>query len=276
MTLTQTIVLITGSNQGLGLECVKKLAAEQSNYHIILCSRDSSKGAAATKSVTNIASGNTVEPLELDITSDESIANAVKTIESKYGRLDVLFNNAGISNAGGKPQREEWIAIFNVNVISTFTVTEAFVPLLRKSSFPKVVFMSSGLGSVTDTLDPNWPFYGYEAFAYSSSKSALNMVAAQYAVKYKKDGFKVNVIDPGFRATNLNAYNEHAGKAEDGATEACRIIVQGKDGQYSTFTSTEGLVNWYLHPRHTLKWNGDETHLRKLGEGNEVRSTSPS
>lgn len=242
----QTIVLVTGANQGLGFHTVKKLAAEQSNYTLLLASRDSSKGTKAAESISDLASNTSVQSIELDITSDESIAKAVDEISFKYGRLDVLFNNAGIAYGGESNPRAEWMKIYEVNVASHFLVTEAFVPLLKKATLPRIVFMSSGLGSIQDNLDPEWPFYGaFPGNPYTVSKAALNMLAVGTAVKYQQDGFKVNVIDPGFNQTNLNGYNKNANpNIEDGAVEACRIITQGKEGQYSTFSSREGIVNW--------------------------------
>jgi NAD(P)-dependent dehydrogenase (short-subunit alcohol dehydrogenase family) len=243
---SQTVVLVTGANQGLGFETVKKLAAEQANYTLLLASRDFSKGTKAAESISKLASNTNVVPIQLEVTSDDSIAKAVNQVSSKYGRLDVLFNNAGISQASQPTPRAEWLKIFEVNAISSFLVTEAFVPLLKKADLPRVVFMSSGLGSIGGNLDPKFPFYGLYLGTYSVSKAAMNMIGAQTAVKYEKDGFKVNIIDPGYNQTNLNAYNEYANpNIADGAVEACRIIVQGKDGQYSTYSSKDlGILPW--------------------------------
>lgn len=240
----KTIILITGANQGLGYECAKKLAREQPDYSILLGARSISKGTTAAESITERAPNTTVQPLELDITSDSSIAAAVEEVSSKYGRLDILFNNAGIARAGLESPRDEWAAILSTNVISQFMVTEAFVPLLKKSAFPKLVFMSSGLGSITDTLDPKFPYYSFPQNPYVVSKAAFNMLAAKYSVVFKEAGFKVNIICPGHRATNLNGYQKVAGKPEGGAIEACRIITQGRDGQYSTFSNEHGLLPW--------------------------------
>ena len=99
--MSQTIVLVTGANQGLGFEVVKKLVAEQENYTVILGSRDLKRGEEAAAQITNLAKNSKVDVLQLDVTSDASIAAAVTTIEQKYGQLDVLFNNAGIARASG-------------------------------------------------------------------------------------------------------------------------------------------------------------------------------
>lgn len=243
---TKTVVLITGANQGLGFECVKKLAAEQPNYHIILCSRDIQKGEKAASKITHFAENASVEALQLDVTSDESIDAAAKAVEHKHGRLDVLFNNAGIGRGGEKTLRAEIAKVVDTNAISAAIVTEAFSPLLKKSDNPRLVFMTSGLGSISSTLDPTFRYYGAGSHnpSYLVSKAAMNMIAVTYAVKYKDDGFKVNVCCPGHRATNLNNYSKEADKFEDGAIQPCKLMTMGKDGPTGTFTSLEGTYPW--------------------------------
>lgn len=129
---------------------------------------------------------------------------------------------------GRSPEHERFVAVF------------AFTPLLEKAATPRVVFMGSKVGSITLALDPRNPLYGWANGSYDVSKAALNMVAVQICHLHKEKKFKVNVVDPGFRQTSMNGYSKMAGKAEDGAVEACRIITQGKDGQYNTFTSDDG------------------------------------
>ncbi|KIY01641.1 uncharacterized protein Z520_03193 [Fonsecaea multimorphosa CBS 102226] len=243
---SNTIVLITGANQGIGFECVKKLAAEQPGYRIILCSRDAQRGKQAASAVTNFANDTTVEALELDVNSDESIARAVKYVEEKYGRLDVLFNNAGImSTPGAKSLREDLRGVMETNAISAACVTEAFIPLMKNSPHPRIVFMSSTFGSITYCLDSSRPFYGYDAKPYFTSKAALNMLGAQYAVQLGKQGFKVNMVDPEFRSTNLNGFHEYGGDPAEGALEACRLIVStDPNGPNGAFTSLKGPLPW--------------------------------
>ena len=240
---SQTIVLVTGANQGLGFEMVKSLSSSASNYTILLAARDTSKGkdAAASLDSSKFASRTTVEPIELDITSDDSIATSVKHIKDTYSRLDVLVNNAGIARSNGSnTTRASYHAILDTNVTSTAMLTDACAPLLKQSSFPRIVIMSSTLGSITATLDEKSPFHGYDTAAYAVSKAGLNMLGALLTTKYKKDGFKVNIICPGYRPTNLNNYNKAAqGTASDGAVEAVRIIQEGKEGPSGVFTSTE-------------------------------------
>jgi NAD(P)-dependent dehydrogenase (short-subunit alcohol dehydrogenase family) len=245
----QTVVLITGANQGLGFECVKKLASEQSNYIILLGARDPVKGKEATSKITNLASGTSVDLLEIDINNDASLANAAKTVEARYGRLDALFNNAGISAVGKPGSRECYNAVLATNVTGPACATEAFLPLLRKAQHPRLLFMSSGLASCTQMLDPKSPYWqlgdGPDYKAYIVSKCADNMLGVMYAVQLGKEGFKVNLIDPGFRATNINGYSPYGGLASEGAIQACKLIVNtDKDGPHATFSDMDGILPW--------------------------------
>lgn len=244
-----TLVLVTGANQGLGWECVKKLAAEQPKYHILLCSRSFEKGKEAASKITDLTTGTTVEPLELDIDNDDSIAKAAKYVGDKFGRLDVLFNNAGISKTAGTSLRENFNRVLETNVVGQQCVTEAFIPLMKKAQVPRLVFMSSGLGSITYALDSSFPYYGLANAprnkAYVVSKCAENMLGALYAVQLGKEGFKVNMIDPGYRATNLNDHSEYAGKASDGAIQACKVMTDtDKNGVHAKMTSIEMVYPW--------------------------------
>ncbi|KAL6248050.1 hypothetical protein RBB50_005398 [Rhinocladiella similis] len=240
-----TLILITGANQGLGLECVKKLATEQPNFHIFLGSRSLEKGTQAANTVTTRAQGTSIEPVELDVNNDDSISHAVKYIDGKYGRLDVLLNNAGIMSLPGLSFREEMKQIIETNAISAACVTEAFLPLMKKAPTPRLLFMSSDFGSISYCLDSSRPFYGYDAKPYFTSKAAMNMIGAQYAVQLGKEGFKVNMVDPGFRSTNLNGFHELGGVPREGVLEACRLIVDtDKHGQHGTFTSNEKQHPW--------------------------------
>lgn len=126
---SETVVLITGGNQGLGYECVKKLAAEQADYRIVISSRDLAKGVAAAAGVAKLAAHTTTEAVQLDVASDDSISAAVSHMESKCGRLDVLFNNAGIMFADEPSPRAELRKVLETNTIGPVCVTEAFLPL---------------------------------------------------------------------------------------------------------------------------------------------------
>lgn len=244
MASQKTFVLISGANQGLGLEMVKKLATENPGYHVLMGCRSLEKGQAAIESLPSNLS---VEPIQLDITDDSSISKAVAIVEEKYGRLDVLINNAGIAQLAlpqGLSLRQKYTQIMDTNAISAACLTEAFVPLLQKSSHPRIIFMTSELGSFGSTLDPKFVFYGMDEPEYKTSKAAMNMIMATYAVKYKDAGFQINTCCPGFNATSMNGFNENAADPKNGAINACRLATAGKDGQTGTFTNKEGPLPW--------------------------------
>lgn len=249
ITMASTIVLVTGANQGIGLAIAKKLATEQKGYHIIMTGRRKNAIEEAAKTLQD--QGLPVEPLVMELTSDESIAAAAKYVGEKHGHLDVLINNAAISNApasaDGKPlsKREEFLQIFNTNVAGVEAVTDAFLPLLEKSTQTKrIVFMGSRIGSLTAKADVNSRARSLPWRPYTISKTAEHMLALFYAAMFDgKDDWKVNVSCPGFCATNLN---NHAGDAtpEDGAVNACRLATLGPDGPTNTFSSSEGPAPW--------------------------------
>lgn len=252
---SKTIVLVTGANQGIGFEIAKKLNAEHENYHVIMAGRRKQAIEEAAQKLE--AQGFSVEPLVLDQSSDESISAAAKAVDEKYGHLDVLINNAAISNishsADGKPlsTREQFLHILDTNVAGVQIVTDAFIPLLEKSTKTKrIVFISSGLGSVSLLADPKLGSparnhaKNFDFPHYTTSKAAFNQLALHYIVKYEDDkDWKLNICCPGHCATNLNAY-AGANTPESGAINACRLATLGPDGESGTFTNKEGTIPW--------------------------------
>ncbi|KAK7402669.1 hypothetical protein QQX98_011577 [Neonectria punicea] len=242
VTLEITVVLVTGANQGIGLEIVKKLTAENPDYHVILSGRrpDAVKEAAAPFQIKGLR----VSTLILDITSDESIQAAVKTVEADFGRLDVLINNSAISGFDIHPIRERMQAVYNTNVIGTALVTDAFIPLLARSTGTRrVVFVSSTLGSLALKADANlgFPFREGNFGVYTHSKAALNMLALHYATEHEGDArWKFNIADPAYYCgTNLNGF-QGTSTPELGAISACRLATIGADGETGTFTNDTG------------------------------------
>jgi NAD(P)-dependent dehydrogenase (short-subunit alcohol dehydrogenase family) len=236
-----TIVLITGANQGIGFEIAKKLAREHPDYHVLLGSRNPERGqqAAAKLQAQNLS----VEAITIDVCSDSSIAAAAKLVEEKFGKLDVLINNAGIGlddkhQSGEKTLRDTMLETYNTNVFGAMVAFETFAPLLEKSPVPRVVFMSSSLGSFRrNFLD------GLQHPVYRSSKTTLNMLCFTYAQMYRERGWKINACCPGYVATNLNAFMG-GGTVESGAVNAVRLATLGVDGETGTYSSKEGLIPW--------------------------------
>ncbi|KAJ7067248.1 hypothetical protein C8F01DRAFT_1120749 [Mycena amicta] len=244
------IALITGANKGIGFEIARQIAAK-GGYHVLLGSRDAEKGQKAAATLK--AEGLPVEFLPLDITSDESIAAAVQTVSAKFGRLDVLVNNAAIAAdswdpAQGMPSREVFDKTFNTNATSAALTTEAFVPLLSKalSGKPNIVFVSSDLGSAGLLADPESRYKGMPIYfpAYRASKAALNILALIYVTRFREKGWKVNIDNPGYTATDLNDH-KGVGSVQDGARNAVRLATLGEDdGVTGTYSEKEGPMPW--------------------------------
>jgi len=242
---SKIIVLISGGNAGIGYEIVKKLATEHGDtHHILMGTRDLSRGEAALK---KLGSPECVSAVQLEITSDESIDACVEHVQSTYGKLDILINNAGTAGndmPGGREAhtvRERYTYIYNVNTISAVVLTEKFITLLSKSSLPKIIFISSSLGSIelvsNGTLMIPVP-------DYNSSKTAMNYHAAYYAKKYPD--WKVNTICPGYNATKLNdAPLTEETDPKNGAIRCVEVVLQGKDGETGTYSNKkQGVLPW--------------------------------
>lgn len=204
-----TTVLITGANRSIGLETAKQLS--QKGLFVYLGSRDLSKGETIIKEL-NEKGFNNIKAIEIDVTNQESVLAAKNIIEDEQGKLDILINNAGI--LGTQPQTAAEISVDNIkevfetNFFGVINVTQAFLELLKKSDKPRISNITSGLGSLTLHSDPNWKYYQVKGAAYGPSKSALNAYTIVLSYELKDSNFKVNVIDPGYTATD---FNHHSG-----------------------------------------------------------------
>lgn len=245
MTENSRIALVTGANQGIGLQIAKDLAAN--GLTVLLASRNLERGQAAAQTIEGH-----VHPIQLDVTDPVSIQAAATQVEQQFGRLDILINNAAISRANG-PEAEtmqdyikrsratlisvdEVRTIWETNVFGVLSVTQAFVPLLRKSTAASIVNVSSGLGSLTFNSTPN-PYRGTFNPGYGASKTALNAITLAFAIDLEAEGIKVNAVTPGFTSTALNNF-EGTETVEQGAAEAVRVALLGGDGPSGTFTGS--------------------------------------
>lgn len=235
-----TIALVTGANKGLGLTSARRLA--RSGWTVLLGARDAERGAKAVAELA--ADGLSAELVTLDVTSDESVAAAADQVGRAHGRLDVLINNAGIIGSRVSPLEtgpDEMRACYETNVFGPVRVTRAFLPLLRRSSRPRIVMVSSGMGSLAVTGDPDRLESTIISLTYPSSKSALNMLTTQYAKAMPE--FRVNAVDPGYTATDLNG-NSGTQTIEEGTDAIVRLATIGPDGPTGGFFDRSGTVPW--------------------------------
>ncbi|KAK1979891.1 short chain dehydrogenase [Colletotrichum cereale] len=239
-----TIALVTGANQGIGYEIAKRLSSEYPNFHVFMTGR---RQDAIEKAAAELQSaGLNVEPLVMDITSDDSIASAVERVQAKFGHLDVLINNAGILS--GKPDdsiRKRLATVYNTNVFGSIAVTEAFMPLLHNSTKTRrVVFVSSGLGSLAVRTEPKLGYPPRDLMEYGSSKAALNHASMTFAARFRDDpSWKFNICCPGYCATNMNDYGGHD-EASLGSIQAVKLATLGSDGVTASFSNRHGSIPW--------------------------------
>ena len=230
-----TTTLITGANKSLGFETARRLA--EAGHTIYLGSRDEQRGKEAAARIG-------ARPVQIDVTSDDSVQAAATLIRDEAGHLDVLVNNAGISG-GRKPPGDvtaaDMRAVYETNVFGVVRVTRAFLPLLAASEAPVIVMVSSGLGSLAIAADPSRFESSLELLPYPSSKSALNMVTVQYAKAFP--AMRINTVDPGYTATD---FNQHRGTqtVEEGAEIIVRMASIGPDGPTGGYFSAVGPVPW--------------------------------
>lgn len=231
--------LITGANKGIGLETAKQLL--QKGFYVYIGSRNLENGLHAVEKLK--AQGLThVEAVQLDVTDDNSVKNARSEIGKKTESLDVLINNAGIN--GGSPytaleaNSEQFLATFDTNVFGVARVTQAFIDLLKNSTEPRIVNVSTSVGSLTLQSDPNWFGYNFAKYAvYGSSKAALNMFTVHLAYELRDTAFKVNAVCPGYTKTDFTDYK--GGKVEEAGKRIVKYALLDKDGVTGKFISEE-------------------------------------
>jgi NAD(P)-dependent dehydrogenase (short-subunit alcohol dehydrogenase family) len=235
------IALITGANKGY--ELARQLAKE--GVTVLVAARNAKLGEAAAAKLK--ADGADAHFLELDVTKRETIAKAAQTVQTQYGRLDILVNNAGVVDKGDGPpgtaDPEAVRRVLDVNFFGVLAVTQAMLPLVRKSAAGRIVMISSGLGSLTWNADPKWPFAAVKPLGYNGSKAILNMMTVQLAWELRDTAIKVNTVNPGYTATDLNG-NKGTQTLAEGAAEALRQALAPDDAPTGRFVETGGVVPW--------------------------------
>ena len=230
-----TTTLITGANKGLGFETARRLI--EAGHTVYVGARDIRRGEEAAARLG-------ARFVRLDVTDEESVEDAAAFVRKEAGRLDVLVNNAGIVGARkpvGETTGEDMRNTYETNVFGAVRVTKAFLPLLEAGKDPVVVNVSSGLGSLAATNDPDRVEFGVAALDYNSSKTALIMVTSQYAKAYP--GIRFNAVDPGYTATDLNGNTGH-NTVEDGADIIVRMALIDADGPTGGFFDEAGPAAW--------------------------------
>jgi NAD(P)-dependent dehydrogenase (short-subunit alcohol dehydrogenase family) len=230
-----TTTLITGSNKGLGRETARRLLAE--GHDVWIAARDAERGRAAAAELG-------ARFVQLDVTDPESVRAAAGDVRAESGVLDVLINNAGITGQRlpvPDVDGDDIRAVFETNLFGVVRVTHAFLPLLEQSENPVIVNVSSGLGSVTVTTDPDRHESTIVSLAYPSSKSALNMLTTQYAKALPQ--MRINAVDPGYTATDLNG-NSGYKTVEQGAEVIVTMALVDRSGPTGTFVDENGTVPW--------------------------------
>lgn len=232
-------VLITGANKSIGFEMARQLA--QKGLFVYLGSRNLENGLEAVKKLK--AQGlDRVKAVQLDITNQESVNTARAEIGKKTEVLDILINNAGIN--GGLPQTatgasiDAFKKVFDTNLFGVVRVTQAFIDLLKNSSEPRIVNVSSSQGSLTLASDPGNKYYHHKGAVYQSSKSALNMYTIVLAYELRDTPFKVNAVDPGFTKTDFNNHRG-TGTVEKAGARIVKYALIDKDGPTGKYFSEE-------------------------------------
>jgi len=227
-----TTTLITGANKGLGYETARRLI--EAGHTVWMGARDAARGQQAADTLGG-------RFVQLDVTSDASVASAAETVAAAGG-LDVLINNAGISGPHSQAAEltaQDALAVYGTNVVSIVRMTSAFVPILRASSAPTIINVTSGLGSFAAVHDPERIESKVNAPLYTSSKSAVTMLTVQYARAFPE--MRINAADPGYTATDFNG-NNGTQTVQEGTDAIVDLATRGSEGPTGTFIDRSGVA----------------------------------
>ncbi|KAI4671772.1 uncharacterized protein J4E78_000268 [Alternaria triticimaculans] len=267
--IAKEIALVTGANSGIGFEIAHQLL-KRGQYHVLLASRSTTKGSAALEDLQARKLSGSIELLHLDLQNDDHIAQTATLIEEKYGKLDILFNNAAVALPEGLTERQRLATAFDVNATGPWLLTNALVPSLKKSANPRIVNISSGAGSIGRRLSTESPMYRIQAVPYRASKVAFNMISSCMYVEFglgipqvdfdkagegdadaakEADNVKMKVFcyDPGFTASNLGPYNKvefGARSAEDTVKSIMELVDGKRDEECGKFIHNTGGYPW--------------------------------
>ena len=227
-----TVSLITGANKGIGFETARQLVEQ--GHTVYVGARDTVRGEKAAADLG-------ARFVQLDVTDDASVREALATIAAAEGRLDVLVHNAGIL-AAGDVDGPAALRAFDTNAVGIVRVTEAALPLLRESADPTVVTVSSSMGSFWAVTNPERPEYGMPLALYAASKAAATMLTLQYAKAHP--GIKFNALEPGTTATDMTAAFGIGRPVAESARVVVRLATLGPDGPTGTLQDENGPLPW--------------------------------
>jgi NAD(P)-dependent dehydrogenase (short-subunit alcohol dehydrogenase family) len=246
MTNSKRVALVTGANRGIGLETARQLGKK--DVTIVVGAR--SLSAARQTADTLQKEGIDAFPVQLDVTSPGDRKAAAKAIAEKYGKLDILINNAGVGAQDGifaaktiDTTEEELQKVFGTNLFSVIALTRELLPLLKKSPSGRIVNLSSILGSLTVHANPNSPIAAIKTFAYDASKTALNQFTVHLAAELKDTNIKVNSAHPGWVKTEMGT-DQAPMEIVDGAKTSVELALLGADGPNGRFIHMGQELSW--------------------------------
>jgi NAD(P)-dependent dehydrogenase (short-subunit alcohol dehydrogenase family) len=245
MAQDKKIALITGANRGIGLETAKQLG--ELGITVVVGARKLS--AAESTAATLKAAGIDAYAVQLDVVNDADRKAAAAFIAEKFGKLDILINNAGVGSVDGfvsvvsQTKDEELQRIFATNLFAVVATTRELLPLIRKSEAGRIVNLSSILGSNTLHADPNSPIANFKSFAYDASKSALNAYTIHLAWELKDTPIKVNAAHPGWVKTEMGT-DAAPMEIPEGAKTSVALALLGADGPNGRFIHLGSELPW--------------------------------
>lgn len=243
------VALITGGNRGLGLATARRLG--QAGVTVIIAARDSERSDEAVVALRreNIYAS----AIQVDVEEPASVAGAVDRVTREHGRLDILVNNAGILPEATTPDADQPLDLdlftrtFNTNVLGAVAATQAFLPLLTASDAGRIVNVSSTMGSLSDQVNPESPYYSMVVPAYQASKAALNGLTIALSKALAGTSIKINSVCPGWVQTDLGGPDNRAA-APTTADEAARVVAEAAlldpTGPSGTFFDAAGPIGW--------------------------------
>jgi NAD(P)-dependent dehydrogenase (short-subunit alcohol dehydrogenase family) len=245
MSTTKKVALISGANKGIGLETARQLGKQ--GVTVLLGARDLAKGEAAAAQLQS--EGIDARAVKLDVVNPADVNAVAEKIEKEFGRLDILVNNAGIAldpiggNTTSSTSEKKLRETFETNFFAVVAVTQALLPLLKKSEAGRIVNVSSILASLTLHATEGSPIYEAKMFAYNASKTALNAYTVHLAHELKGTKIKVNSAHPGWVKTDM------------GSDAAPMEIVDGAKTEVELATlSADGPTGSYVHLGEAIAW----------------------